>query len=145
VTPARRTASIGAGAPAPQLATQEEPVSIHVPRPQSVSYPVRDDSKVVVQITVGDAQGGGWSIDLDDAKIQKGSGSAPVPIGDGKAIRGKELQVAVSVLDIRPETNRLSATVVIDGGTQGKQTVLQRYDDGDDGDLAIFTTLVDFT
>lgn len=120
-------------------------MSIHVPRPQSVSYPVNDDSKIIVQITIGDAQGGGWSIDLDDAKIQKGSDSAPVPIGDGKAIRGKELQVAVSVLDIRPETNRLSATVVIDGGTQGKQTLPQRYDDGDDGDLAIFTTLVDFT
>lgn len=119
-------------------------MSVHVPRPQSLSYPVDDGSQVVVQITIGDAQGGGWSLDLDDTRFGKGNGSDPVPVGDGKTIRGKELQVAVSVLDIQPQTNRLSATIVIDGGPQGKQTVPHRYDEGDDGDLAIFTTLVEF-
>jgi hypothetical protein len=118
---------------------------IHTQKPQSLDYAVADDSKVTVRVVVGDAQGGGWHIDLDDVSLGKGGEPVEVPIGDGKAIRGKELQIVVSAVDIQPATNRLSATVTLDGGKNGKKSVEQRYDEGSDGDLAIFTTLIDFT
>lgn len=117
-------------------------MSIHNVFPKLVRYPIDPTCQLVAKVLIGDGQRGGWAIGFDDAKAQKGSAEDPVPIGVGKDIRGDLLQIVVTVVDVRPETNRLSCTVGIAGGPSGPVEVKQAFDGGADGDTAIFTTLV---
>jgi hypothetical protein len=119
-------------------------VSIHNPMPKLINYRVAPKSKVTVRVTIGDAQQGGWAIGFGPADVKKGSEPDPVPIGVGKAVKGRTLQVVATVVDVRPETNRLSATVTVSGGPDGDVKVPQSYDDGSAGDSALLTTLVGF-
>jgi hypothetical protein len=119
-------------------------MSIHV-SVDSLVYSTTDESHVQVRVMIGDAQGGGWVVCWDaDNIIQKGSDSVPVSIGVGKDIRNKVLQIIATVVDIRPETNRLSSTATISGGVGGPKTLVHTHDDGAEGDSAIFTTMVQF-
>jgi hypothetical protein len=119
-------------------------VSIHNPIPKFISYKVEPASAIEVTVAIGDGQTGGWAIGFGAGDVQKGSGNAPVRIGAGGAIKGRTLQVVATVVDVRPETNRLSAIVTVSGGPAAAVTVVQSYDAGSDGDVAILTTLVDF-
>jgi len=94
-------------------------------------------------VTIGDGQRGGWAIRVG-GKTTKGSDPVQVALGDGAALQGKVVQVVVTVVDVRPETNRLSAIVEISGGPGGALAVEQTVDDGGDGDVAMFTTVVLF-
>jgi hypothetical protein len=119
-------------------------MSIHNPIPKFVTYLVEPVSQLTAKVTIGDAQSGGWAIGFDDTHVKKGSGEDPVPVGSGRDVKGKLLQIVVTVVDVRPETNHLSCTVTIAGGPSGPVEVEQAYDEGGDGDTAIFTTLVQF-
>lgn len=119
-------------------------MSIHV-KASSEIYEVDPDSNVTVRVTIGDAQAGGWLVAWDDENVvAKGSDPATVSIGRGKDLKNRTLQVAATAIDVRPETNRLSSTLVINGGSQGQKQLLSRWDEGDDGDVAIFTTMIGF-
>jgi len=119
-------------------------VSIHNPVPEFITYKVSPTSKVTAKVIIGDAQLGGWSISLGGTLLAKGADETPVEVATGAQLAGKILQVVVTVVDIQQETNRLSATVTISGGTAGDVPVTQTYDQGADGDTAILTTLVLF-
>jgi hypothetical protein len=119
-------------------------MSIHV-IPDSRTYAVNDNGTVTVRATIGDAQGGGWVVAWDDQSIiAKGSAPDLVTVGIGQAIRGKTLQVVVTAVDIRPQTNRLSRVLALDGGSEGLQKFVGLKEDGDAGDIAVFATLVTF-
>jgi hypothetical protein len=119
-------------------------MSIHIV-PTTETYQVRDDSVVTVRITIGEAQGGGWIVAWDAQHvIAKGADPDVVRIGTGSELRGRKLKVITTAVDIRPETNRLSRTLALDGGDGGKRQVVDRWDDGADGDAAVFTTEVRF-
>jgi hypothetical protein len=119
-------------------------MSIHVVS-NSKTYRVTPDSNVTLRVTIGDAQGGGWIITRgDDTIIAKGSGPDLVAIGRGDELKGRVIQVVATAVDIRPETNRLSALVGIDGGSDGNLQILSVWDNGAAGDVAIFPTVVGF-
>jgi hypothetical protein len=119
-------------------------VSIHNPIPKFIRYRVEPASKVTVAVSIGDAQEGGWAIGFDPSAVKKGSDAKPIEIGTGAAVKGRTLQVVATVVDVRPETNRLSAVVTVSGGLDGAATVVQSFDNGADGDTALLTTLVAF-
>jgi hypothetical protein len=96
-------------------------------------------------VLIGDAQGGGWVIAWDsDHVVAKGDGPQAVDIGRGSDVAGRTLQVVATAIDIRPETNRLSSTLTIDGGADGAKQLVSRWDDGSAGDVAVFTTMIGF-
>jgi len=119
-------------------------MSIHTLSPKVVIYKVDPTSQVTARVLIGDGQRGGWAIGFDQATVKKGSSPDQVAIGTGPAIKDRLLQVTTTVVDVRIETNRLSAVLTLAGGPQGDMEVPQAYDDGTDGDTAIFTTLVLF-
>ena len=119
-------------------------MSIHIVS-SSKTYPVAPDSKVTLRVTIGDAQAGGWIITReDDSVIAKGSVSDLISIGSGADLKGHLIQVVATAVDVRPETNRLSAVISVDGGTSGLQQLLSVWDDGTAGDAAIFPTVIGF-
>jgi len=119
-------------------------MSIHTPTPKWLSYRVGAESDVSVRVAIGDAQLGGWAIGFGTDNVQKGSEADPVPVGVGKDIKGRILQIIATAVDVRPETNRLSATVTVSGGPDGDIKLPHSFADGGNGDSAIFTTLVGF-
>lgn len=119
-------------------------MSIHL-ETDTMDYEVVTEARVTVRVIIGEAQAGGWVIGWDsDHVIAKGSEPTDVDIGRGADVRGKTLQVAATAVDVRPETNRMSATLVIAGGVAGAQQFTTAWDDGGDGDVAVFTTLIGF-
>ena len=118
-------------------------MSIHMLSAKPIIYPIGASSNVTATVIIGDGQGGGWTVAFDD-KLRKGSDSTPMPVGAGAAITDKVLQVVVTAVDIRKETNRLSTVLRLSGGSVGDMEVPQSFDDGSDGDVAVFTTLVLF-
>jgi len=119
-------------------------MSIHTPGPKWLDYKVAGKSDVTVRVSIGDGQLGGWAIGFGTDDIKKGSDPDRVSIGAGKDIKGRILQVVATVVDVRPETNRLSATVTVSGGPDGDVRVPHSFDEGENGDTAILTTLVGF-
>ena len=112
----------------------------------SLTYPVADDSEVSVRIVIGDAQAGGWIVAWDkDHVVAKGEDPDLISIGKGKDVRNRTLQIRATAVDVRADTNRLSSTLTVDGGTEGAKKLVHRYDDGDAGDAALFATAVRFT
>jgi hypothetical protein len=65
-------------------------------------------------------------------------------LGTGAAIVGEFLQVDVTAVDVRKETNRLSSIVTIDGGPAGPLAIPQNVTGNADGDVAVFSTVVMF-
>jgi hypothetical protein len=118
-------------------------VSVHSSPPRWAPYRVASPSTITVRITLEDGQEGGWEIAIRD-KTWRGRDPAQVSIGKGNDLVGQVLQVVTTVVDVRPEASRLSATVTISGGPDGDVRVAQSYDDGAAGDTAILTTLVGF-
>lgn len=119
-------------------------MSIHLVS-TTATYRVADGSDVLLRITIGEGQGGGWIVAWDSGDIvAKGASPEPVHLGLGRQLRGRVLQVVATAVDIRPETNRLSRTLVLGGGPDGDREIVDRWDDGGDGDAAVFTTLIVF-
>jgi hypothetical protein len=119
-------------------------MKIHTPPVVVEQYGVGPGKKnLVMQVTIGDAQAGGWAATLG-GKVLKGA-DEPVDLGKGSQLKGKILQVKVAVKDIRPETNRLSEVISLSGGTAAKQYPQFLAESAtDDGDLAIFTAVFFF-
>lgn len=118
-------------------------MSVHIVT-ASRAYVVDKDSVVSVRVVIGEAQAGGWVIAWDsDHVIAKGKDERDVAIGPGSELRGRTLQVVATAVDVRPETNRLSSTLILTGGRDGEQRFVSRWDDGSDGDAAVFSTLVE--
>ena len=98
-----------------------------------------------VRVVIGDAQAGGWIVAWDDQHIvAKGSDPQDVAVGGGQEIAGRILQVTATAVDVRSETNRLSSTLTISGGVDGDQQIVSTFDDGGDGDSAVFSTMIGF-
>jgi hypothetical protein len=119
-------------------------MSVHVPTPKVLRYKVGAAPLITARVIIGDAQQGGWAMGFDPSSVKKGSEPDPVPVGSAAEVKDRVLQIITTAVDVRPETNRLSATTTIAGGPDGQKSVVQMVDDGNDGDTAVFTTLVIF-
>lgn len=119
-------------------------MSVHVVT-TSTLYKVENDTRVTLRITIGDAQGGGWLVAWDsDHVIAKGSDPEVIELGLGKDLKSRDLQVNVTAVDIQPNTNRLSRILTLEGGSAGSKQLLDEWDDGNDGDAALFSTVIGF-
>jgi hypothetical protein len=119
-------------------------MSVHIVA-SAQKYNTKNDSNVTLRVLIGEAQGGGWVIAWDsDHVVAKGDTPQVIDIGRGSDVAGRTLQVVATAVDIRSETNRLSSTLTIDGGADGTKEFVSRFDDGSDGDVAIFTTMIGF-
>lgn len=119
-------------------------MSIHIVT-NSETYNVKNDANVTLRVIIGEAQGGGWVIAWDsDHVVAKGDAPRVVDLGRGTDVAGRTLQVIATAVDIRSETNRLSSTLTIDGGVHGTKQLVSQWDDGGQGDVAIFTTMIGF-
>lgn len=108
------------------------------------TYRVDDASNVTLQVTIGEAQPGTWEILWDaDAVVARGTEPEIVSLGAGRELRGRTLQVVV-VADAESGTNRLSRTLILDGGPDGRTHLVARWDDGTRGDRAEFSTMIGF-
>jgi hypothetical protein len=106
------------------------------------SYHVDDDSNVTAKVTIGNGQAGGWAIILGGKVKKKGSKPVDVPIGKGSTLRGKHMTVSSAVIDVRTQTDRLSVTTRIRGGT--KSMTCKHSKTGRQGETASYTTIVFF-
>jgi hypothetical protein len=119
-------------------------MSIHI-IPTTATYRVRDGEEVTLRITVGEAQAGAWVIAWSsDDIIAQGNNPDVVELGVGRDLRGRMLQVVVTVERIRPETSRFSRTLIIGGGVDGKKQLVDHWDQGTSDDAAVFTTMIGF-
>jgi hypothetical protein len=121
-------------------------MSVFKPDPETRVYKVEPTSNVTAAVIIGNAGRGGWAMTLTGQATVKGtdSNNDPVLLGKGADVVGKFLQVDVTVIDVRPETDRLSSVVTINGGPAGALAIPQEVRDKADGDVAIFTTVVMF-
>lgn len=98
--------------------------------------------RITARITIGEGQRGGWAAFLDDKLIQKGSGPKLLGLGDPAKLRGRRLLINSVVIDVRPETNRLSVTTLVKGGR--KELLARHKNVGGDGATANYVTVVIF-
>ena len=98
--------------------------------------------KITARVTIGEGQRGGWAAFLDDKLLEKGSGPKVLGLGEAAALRGRQLLINSVVIDVRPETNRLSVTTRIKGGR--KELLARHKNVGDDGATANYVTVVLF-
>ena len=98
--------------------------------------------RITARVTIGEGQRGGWAAFLDDRLLQKGSGARVLGLGEAGALRGRRLLINSVVIDVRPETNRMSVTTQIKGGR--RELVARHKNVGDDGATANYVTVVLF-
>lgn len=110
-------------------------------KPGAFIYGVSDNKTLRARVTIGNAQTGAWKISLSNQLVTKGKGSSNIEVGLGHKVRGKQLQVLVTVVDVNPSTNVTSARLVLSGGAPS--TFDLDFDEGGDGDTTVFTFLVD--
>lgn len=109
----------------------------------SKRYRIADNEEVTVTIVIGAGQPGGWALALDDKYVESGEGDEKtVELGKGKDVLFKELRIDFVIHDRRWEHDRLIATTIV---TCGEAILEITHDkDGDQGDSATYTTLVQF-
>ena len=96
--------------------------------------------EVRVKVVIGNGQAGGWAIQVGP-KLLKGDDAEDHPIGTGPQVRAaRVVQVSTVVRDIRPETDRLSATVTLSANGSPPSTIAHARD-GAPGDAAEFTSI----
>jgi hypothetical protein len=108
---------------------------------KSASHPVAASHPVNVRAIIGNAQKGAWVMLLDEAHVGGGTDSGWVTLGNGDALKGKLLEVSAVIQDVRPQTDRLSLIVEVDGPTT---TTVQIAHIGDPGDSAAYSVIVFF-
>lgn len=113
-----------------------------MPPPVSTQYPVRDDEAVSVRVTIGEGQAGGSAVFLGRDLIGSGH-EVNVRVGQGVDLRGQTLVISSTVVDVRPETNRVSTLTELFGGIPTPQPIGQADVVGNGG-AADFLTIVQF-
>jgi hypothetical protein len=81
------------------------------------SYAV-DDDVVRITVTPGEGQKAHVKIWISDVPITSGTKIVNFPIGRGSDVAGKDLDVATTVTDTNPQTNRTSVTYILAGGSE---------------------------
>lgn len=109
-----------------------------------ITYPVRNDDQVSVDVGSGEGQPGGSSIMLGTNMIASGGGFLQAMVGSGKSIRGQKLLI-VTVVENKnvAANNRTSQDVAVKGGTAAKP-ILQQQTAAKLGDKVTFVTVVTF-
>lgn len=120
-------------------------MGIHIV-PTTATYRVHDGAKVTLRITIGEAQAGAWVVAWSSTDVvARGTEPDLVDLGLGRDLRARTLQVVVTAQRVRPETDRFSRTLALDGGTEGPREVLDRWEQGASGDdTVVFTTMIGF-
>lgn len=105
------------------------------------SCEVKPDASVTAKVTIGQGQVGGWAIKLGSKLKQKGAEPAEVVLGIGDKLDGTYVRVDGVMMDVRPETDRLSLKTRVFADGEPVLTVTHRTDGGA-GDSAHYTTLI---
>ena len=96
------------------------------------SYEVNDDL-VTISVIPGEGQKAHVKVWLSDNVVKSGTVIEDLPIGRGSEIAGMELQVATTVADTNPQTNRTSVTYVLKGGPKAHM-YLQHFEVSKEGE-----------
>jgi hypothetical protein len=92
----------------------------------SVPYPVDDASEVSVDVLIGDGQIGGSSIFVGQQHVATGDQAMRgIRLGRGAELRGQVAVVSTTVVDVRPEHDRVSTLVELHGGFPDPMPVVQ--------------------
>lgn len=111
---------------------------------KTATHTVANAQPVNARAIIGNAQKGSWVMMVDDKRIDGGTGTNWVHLGDGDALRGKLLEVSAVIQDVRPQTDRLSLIVEVVGPAATTTTVTIAHD-GDNGDAAAYSAIIFFT
>lgn len=105
-------------------------------------YQVSDVSEVKLDCWVGEGQAGGCAVSLDGAPLAHSAMIKGLSLGFGKALRGKRLLVNATAIDHSAQTNLVSATLRLSGGTLPRE--LSARVEADDDQAVVFTFLINF-
>jgi hypothetical protein len=110
----------------------------------ALSYHVDPASTVTVRAQIGDAQGGGHAIFLDQQLVAQGElDTGVVTLGPGAGLVGRLLTVSSVAVDIQPAHDHVSARTTLTGGFPDPMPVPQVTDAPTNGAVS-FLTLVTF-
>jgi hypothetical protein len=110
---------------------------------KSFDYPVTDGGLITISVTIGNAQLGGTSVDLDTIRVGSGPQILKLPIGAGKDLRGKTVVVRTIAWDVNPQTNNMIVSYEIRGGAAPLDDYLKLTVDKE-GDAGDFTATIRF-
>jgi hypothetical protein len=107
---------------------------------------------LLLTVVVGDGQVGGSAVSLDGAALAEPGPVEALPLGDGPALRGRELLVRTGVLDVNALSDRTSVTYVLAprGATSGNpgaapgRAFTATADVEHDGDAVLYETRIRF-
>jgi|GEM_PF-4889047 len=110
-------------------------------------YTVTDDSSIVLDVLIGEAQPGGTTVFLGTNEIahtepgKSGMNVKGLDLGKGANLRGKLLAISTDVLDLR-ETDKASVTIVLHDGPV--ETNVTQSKDGSPFTSVNFLTVIEF-
>ena len=102
---------------------------------------VKDTDQLSLTVTIGNAQIGGNLVLLDGIQAGKGDITG-LPLGNGSSLKGKTLKVITNVLDVNPNTNKVSITHIFTNGTPPDYVNNDSVDN--DGDIYSLTAQYNF-
>lgn len=105
-------------------------------------YQVSDVQPVQLDVFVGEGQPGGCAVSLDGVPLAHAPMIKGLSLGYGKSLRGKRLLVNATAIDHSAQTNLVSATLKLTGGTLPRE--LSARVEADDEQAVVFTFLVNF-
>lgn len=101
--------------------------------------------RVLARATIGNGQMGGWVMLLGATRVAGGNEPVEVALGSGEELVGKHLEVSAVIVDVRPQTDRLSLLVEVwnEGGTERTRgTIAHEGDPGDSAAYSLFAAFV---
>ena len=105
-------------------------------------YQVVDIQPVVLDTYVGEGQPGGCAVSLDGVPLQHAPVIKGLSLGHGKTLRGRRLLINATAIDRNPQTNLVSATLKLSGGSLPSE--LTARVEADEGQAVVFTFIVNF-
>ncbi len=104
-------------------------------------HTVVDAQPVNARAIIGNAQKGSWVMMVNDQRIDGGTGTHWVNLGNGEDLRGRLLEVSAVIQDVRPQTDRLSLAVEVTGPATTTMTIAHN---GDPGGAAAYSAIIFF-
>ncbi|HEY6359479.1 MAG TPA: hypothetical protein VIX63_00175 [Vicinamibacterales bacterium] len=81
------------------------------------------DGEVRLAVSIGEGQTGLVSVFLGGVKISRSPAPIDLRVGEGSEIRDKLLEVRTIVNDVNSQTNKMSVTYQLTGGTSAMEQV----------------------
>jgi hypothetical protein len=90
---------------------------------------IEDNSDVILNITIGNAQIGGSLIRWKNENTNLGKGKIThLTLGRGSVIKGKTLEILTNLVDINEQTNKLIVTYFLQNVTDPVYTLIDQFE-----------------